>query len=95
MLVWVIYDISDDRIRGRVAQICKGYGLYRVQKSAFLGDMNKNELDAIALECEELIEESDSIFVFPLCDDCFKKIKLIGEGFDKELVTDKIVTRIF
>ena len=95
MLVWVIYDISDDRIRGRVAQICKGYGLYRVQKSAFLGDLNKNELDAIALECEELIEESDSVFVFPLCDDCFKKIKLIGEGFDKELVSDKIVTRIF
>ncbi len=95
MLVWVIYDISDDRIRGRIAQICKGYGLYRVQKSAFLGDLNKNELDAIALECEELIEESDSIFVFPLCDDCFKKIKLIGEGFDKELVSDKIVTRIF
>ncbi len=95
MLVWVIYDISDDRIRGRVAQICKGYGLYRVQKSAFLGDLNKNELDAIALECEELIEESDSIFVFPLCDDCFKKIKLIGEGFDKELVCDKVVTKIF
>ena len=95
MLVWVIYDISDDRIRGRIAQICKGYGLYRVQKSAFLGDLNKNELDAIALECEELIEESDSVFVFPLCDDCFKKIKLIGEGFDKELVSDKIVTRIF
>ena len=95
MLVWVIYDISDDRIRGRIAQICKGYGLYRVQKSAFLGDLNKNELDAIALECKELIEESDSVFVFPLCDDCFKKIKLIGEGFDKELVSDKIVTRIF
>jgi len=95
MLVWVIYDISDDRIRGRIAQICKGYGLYRVQKSAFLGDLNKNELDAIALECEELIEESDSVFVFPLCDDCFKKIKLIGEGFDKKLVSDKVVTKIF
>ncbi|MEA2051410.1 MAG: CRISPR-associated endonuclease Cas2 [Euryarchaeota archaeon] len=95
MLVWVIYDISGDRIRGRIAQICKGYGLYRVQKSAFLGDLNKNELDAIALECEELIEESDSVFVFPLCDDCFKKIKLIGEGFDKELVSDKVVTKIF
>jgi CRISPR-associated protein Cas2 len=95
MLVWVIYDISDDRIRGRVAQICKGYGLYRVQKSAFLGDLNKNELDAIALECEELIDESDSVFVFPLCDDCFKKIKLIGEGFDKELISDKVVTKFF
>jgi CRISPR-associated protein Cas2 len=95
VLVWVIYDISDDRIRGRIAQICKGYGLYRVQNSAFLGDLNKNELDAIALECEEQIEGVDSVFVFPLCDDCFKKIKLIGEGFDKELVSDKVVTKIF
>jgi len=95
VLVWVIYDISDDRIRGRVAQICKGYGLYRVQKSAFLGDLNKNESDSLALECEELIEEVDSVFVFPMCDDCFKKIKLIGEGFDKDLVSDKKVTRIF
>jgi CRISPR-associated protein Cas2 len=95
VLVWVIYDISDDRIRGWVAQICKGYGLYRVQKSAFLGDLNKNESNSLALECEELIEEVDSVFVFPMCDDCFKKIKLIGEGFDKDLVSDKKVTRIF
>jgi CRISPR-associated protein Cas2 len=95
VLVWVIYDISEDRVRGKVAGICKGYGLYRVQKSAFLGDLNKNEADSIALECEEITEEADSVFVFPLCDDCFKKIKLIGEGFDRDLVSDKIVTKIF
>lgn len=95
MLVWLIYDISDDRIRGRVAQICKGYGLYRVQKSAFLGDLKKNDAESIALECEELIDEADSVFVFPMCDDCFKKIKLIGEGFDTDLISDKTVTKIF
>lgn len=44
---------------------------------------------------EEIIEEADSVFVFPMCDDCFKKIKLIGEGFDKDLVSDKMVTKIF
>ncbi|VUT25041.1 MAG: CRISPR-associated endoribonuclease Cas2 1 [Candidatus Methanolliviera sp. GoM_oil] len=95
MLVWVIYDISDDKKRGRVAKICKNYGLYRVQKSAFLGALNKNEWDSLSLECDETIEESDSVYVFPMCDDCFKKIKLIGEGFDKELVSDKIITKFF
>ncbi len=95
MLVRMIYDISDDRIRGKVAKICKGYGLYRVQKSAFLGDLNRNETESIALECEELIEEADSVFVFPLCDDCFKKIKLIGMEFDKNLISDKVVTKVF
>jgi CRISPR-associated protein Cas2 len=95
VLVWVIYDISDDGVREKVAKKCKGYGLYRVQKSAFLGDLNRNEADSLALECEEVIKEADSVFVFPMCDECFKKIKLIGEGFDKELVSDRKITKIF
>ena len=48
MLVWVIYDISENRFRSRVAKICKNYGLFRVQKSAFLGDLNRNESDSLA-----------------------------------------------
>jgi CRISPR-associated protein Cas2 len=95
MLVWVIYDITDNKIRDSVAKRCKGYGLYRVQKSAFLGDLNRNEADSLALECEELIDEADSVFVFPMCDECFKKIQLIGEGFDKELVSDRKITKVF
>lgn len=59
MLVWVIYDISENRYRSRVAKICKNYGLFRVQKSAFLGDLNRNESDSLTLECEAIIDESD------------------------------------
>jgi CRISPR-associated protein Cas2 len=95
MLVWVIYDISENRIRSRVAKICKGYGLFRVQKSAFLGDLNRNEADSLALECDSMIEESDSVFVFPMCEDCFDKIKLIGAGFDRELVAGVTITKVF
>ena len=58
-----------------------------MQKSALLGDLNKNEAESIVLVCEELIEELDSVFVFPMRDDCFKKIKLIAEGFEELLNT--------
>jgi len=96
MLVWVIYDITENRVRNRVSNICKGYGLYRVQKSAFLGDLNTNELDSLALECEERINsEVDSVYVFPMCDDCFKKIRLLGMAFDKDLVSDEVITKFF
>jgi len=95
MLVWVIYDISDNRIRSLVAKLCKNYGLFRVQKSAFLGDLNRNESDSLALECEAAIEESDSVYVFPICDDCFDKIKLIGAGFDREMVAGMTITKVF
>lgn len=95
MLVWVIYDISENRIRSRVAKICKNYGLFRVQKSAFLGDLNKNEADSLGLECEAIVAGSDSVYVFPMCEECFGKIKLIGEGFDRELVSGLTITKVF
>lgn len=96
MLTWVVYDIADTRKRDTVIRICKGYGLYRVQKSVFLGNLNRNELDSIALECKEAIDEkTDSLYVFPMCDDCFGKIKLIGNAFDKELVSDEIISKFF
>ena len=96
MLVWVIYDISENKRRSAVSRICKGYGLYRVQKSAFLGALNSNELESLSLECEEHIDlGTDSVYVFPLCDDCFNKIKLLGESFDKKLISNKIVTKFF
>ena len=96
MLVWVIYDISDDRARKKVSDSCKNYGLYRVQKSVFLGDLNSNERDSLAIECEEWIDpDVDSVYVFPMDEQSFKKVKLIGQAFDKELVSDEVLTTFF
>lgn len=96
MLTWVVYDITENKIRTRIAKLCKGYGLYRVQKSVFLGDLNNNQLDSLALESEHIIDtDIDSTYVFPMCSDCFKKIKLLGNAFDKDLVTNEIITKFF
>jgi len=91
MITWVIYDIADDKIRTRVAKICKEYGLYRVQKSAFLGDINKNQKDELLLRCKEITDtETDSVYIFPMCDDDFRKVKMIGKTFDKDLIADEV-----
>lgn len=96
MLVWVIYDITDNRTRQRVSDCCKNYGLYRVQKSVFLGDLNTNDRESLGLECEELIDtEKDSVYVFPMDEQSFKKVQLIGQAFDKDLVSDEVITRFF
>ena len=95
MIVWAIYDISDNKIRSKVSRFCKNKGLYRVQKSVFLGDLNKNEIDELALQSKDIIDEkTDSVYIFPMCEEDFKKVKLIGQEFDKELVTDKLKTLI-
>ena len=50
MLTWVVYDITKDRTRTRVAKRCLDFGLYRVQKSVFLGDLAPNRIEEILLE---------------------------------------------
>ena len=91
MMTWVVYDISNDRVRGRVAKMCKEYGLYRVQKSAFLGDLNKNETDELLLRRKDIVDgEDDSVYVFPMCDDDYRKVRIIGKAFDKEVVSDDV-----
>jgi len=96
MLVWVIYDIVDDKTRGRIAKICKGQGLYRVQKSVFLGTLNNNQLDELKIMCEDLINTAkDSVYIFPMCEDDFKKVKLLGQAFDKKLVSAELLAKFF
>ena len=95
-MVWVVYDIREAKIRTRVVHICQGKGLYRVQKSVFLGNLNTNERDSLALECEVVIDpEIDSLYVFPMDDASFKKVKLLGQAFDKKLVSDELLTKFF
>jgi CRISPR-associated protein Cas2 len=96
MLLWVIYDIVEDKKRTRIAKICKGYGLYRVQKSAFLGNLNHNEIDELSLQCEDIMDKDvDSVYIFPLCEDDFRKVKLLGRAFDKKLVSDEVIAQFF
>lgn len=96
MLVWAIYDISKTKIRNKIVKKCKNLGLYRVQKSVFLGDINKNEIDELALYSEDIIEsDTDSVYIFPMCRDDFNKVILLGQAFDKKFVSDEIISKFF
>lgn len=95
-LVWVIYDIVDDKKRGRIAKTCKNKGLYRVQKSAFIGTLNRNQIDELKMICVNLIDPNvDSVYIFPMCEDDFKKVKLLGQAFDKKLVSAEVLAKFF
>jgi CRISPR-associated protein Cas2 len=95
MLVWAIYDISSDKIRTRVAKFCEQSGLYRVQKSVFLGEMEPSRIDELAERSrEEIDEEHDRVYIFPMCEKDFRRVKTIGQAFDEDLVTDEIKSLI-
>ena len=96
MLIWILYDIEQDKQRTRIAKMCKQAGLYRVQFSCFLGTLNKNELDTLSLRIEELIdEEKDKVYIFPMNKGELQQCKLLGQAFDKDLVTDEVKALFF
>lgn len=91
MLAWVVYDISENKIRNRAVKACKDKGLYRVQKSVFLGTLNKNQRDELKIIMEDLIDKkTDSVYIFPSEKKYLDYTELIGQGFDKELIADVV-----
>lgn len=91
MLTWVLYDIGDDRRRDKAATACLQAGLYRVQKSVFLGNLAENPRDELVLRLEALINsEHDSVYAFPMCQPDFAKVVLLGQAFDRALVNDEL-----
>ncbi|WP_408956098.1 CRISPR-associated endonuclease Cas2 [Natroniella sp. ANB-PHB2] len=93
MLVWFVYDIVEDKPRRKISDKAIELGLKRVQKSVFLGKVEESVADELALYSENLINpEEDSVYMFPMCQQDFKKIELIGQAFDKAMANDEIKT---
>ena len=91
MILWVLYDIADDRARGRVARHCKQAGLYRVQYSVFLGEVSADERDTLRLDIsDEIDEEADKVYLFSLTRKELKQAILLGQAFDRKFVTAEL-----
>ncbi len=88
MLFWIIYDISDNNVRTKVVNICKDYGLFRVQKSAFIGTTSKNKAEMMAIEFRAVLGQDDALFIIPACEQCFKHKIVIGK-IDEERLKEK------
>ncbi len=68
MQTLLIYDISDDRTRQKVADVCLDYGLDRIQYSAFLGRLSRNHQEMLMLRIEERMgEHGGRICLIPVC----------------------------
>ena len=64
----VVYDISHDRTRTRVADVCLDYGLDRIQYSAFLGTLTHTHQEELMLRLARLLGKREgNIQLYPLC----------------------------
>lgn len=76
----LIYDIENDRLRTRVADVCMDYGLERIQFSAFFGRLNRNRRQELALRVRnELAGENGRVRIIPVCEDDLKDMWVLDQ----------------
>jgi len=77
----VVYDISSERLRAKVADACLDYGLSRIQLSAFLGDLSRNHQDELLQKVRRRLgRAAGRVALFPLCDTDFRCRIEVGTG---------------
>ena len=79
MITLVIYDISDDRVRKRISDICKRFGLNRIQRSAFLGNITSSRRKELVRKLKRNLRGEGNIQVFVICKPDFSMREIIGE----------------
>jgi len=92
MLTWVMYDICENKVRNKIVKICEQAGIYRVQYSVWLGEMNRTKRREVQTQIEDLIDHDvDKVYIFPMCREDFKSCVLLGQAFDKKLITNELI----
>jgi len=84
MYILVSYDIVDNRKRLKVLKFLKDYG-YRVQKSVFECNLDKNHYIDMKNGIEKLIDKKkDRVRYYKLCKVCVGRIQISGWGEIRE-----------
>ncbi len=94
-LYYATYDISEDRVRGKVSNALNGAGLTRIQYSVFCGPLNRQQKKDLVEKLKKLTKTEGSVYLIAVCETCYGKLTVIGKGFDKEYVTGDKQVEIF
>lgn len=79
VLVLVVYDISDDLVRKRLADYLKSKGFTRIQKSVFIGNPPPSLYKDVRRMLKYFIKsDRDVIHVFPITEYSVKYMQVYG-----------------
>ena len=80
MIFMICYDVTDPKRLNKTAKTLERFGL-RIQKSFFQCEMERELLDSLIKKLLRIInEKGDSLFIYPLCEDCSRKAITDGTG---------------
>lgn len=67
--IFLVYDITNDRARTKIADACQDYGLDRVQFSAFAGRLSRNRQEELMQSIADILGgHIGNIKLIPICE---------------------------
>ncbi|MEL6193543.1 MAG: CRISPR-associated endonuclease Cas2 [Bacteroidota bacterium] len=95
MICFIMYDISHNKVRTKVAEYLEAKGCFRIQKSIFLGQLERRSYRDIqdALHTiQQSYENDDSIIMVPVSEDEIRSMRMIGKEIDMAFVMGRANT---
>ncbi len=81
MLVVVSYDVSENRRRGKIAQLLQDFGGERVQLSVFECYLTTRNWARLQERLGKIIDpDEDSVRLYRLCDQCRGNVLFLGRA---------------
>lgn len=78
MKIYVFYDIPNDKIRNKIGEKCKDFGLTRVQFSGFSGTLDRDRRKKLEIALTKIIGNKEAnLIIQPICSSCLKDTFII------------------
>lgn len=89
MQTLVVYDISNDRARTKIADACLDYGLERLQYSAFVGDLQRTHQEELLKKIgKRLGKKAGKVHLFTICEKDWRlKLEIVQAGQEEKDAT--------
>jgi CRISPR-associated protein Cas2 len=85
MYLLLIYDIPNDRDRGKIATACLDYGLDRIQYSSFYGQLTRTHQEELIMKIENILDtKPGNVVLVPVATPEWNKRIEVGDGIPNE-----------
>ena len=78
MIITVMYDITENKERKGVVDTLEEFGFYRLQKSVFIGNIDKALYKTLSVSMSRFLKRGDKIYILPLTKWCLSNILTAG-----------------
>lgn len=98
MVVLITYDITSNKIRKKVSDYLEGIGCERIQKSVFLGQIDKRsfrEIQETVYALQQSYDNEDSIVFLPVSESELMGMRMVGKEIDMTFALKRQNTLFF